>query len=206
MSYFDIIAGILLILAALKGLKNGFIKELAGLAALLLGIIFAVQFSDVMADFLSGFFFSRHMGIIAFLLTFVLVVVVIHLLANLLHTLINAVALGIFNKLLGLVFGIIKAGFLISIILLGLEVFGLEKSIVPPGEQQRSKLYPPVKNAAPMIFDFFEKDLDQLFAPGKEEGSPVTVLPELRQTALLFVFLQPFKWKSAYSPACIEKH
>jgi len=175
MSYFDIIVGILLILAALKGLKNGFVKELAGLAALLLGIIIAVQFSDVMANFLSGFFYSGHMGIIAFLLTFIVVVVVVHLLANLLHTLINAVALGVFNRLLGLVFGFIKAGFLISIILLGLEVFGLEESIVTPREQQRSKLYPSVKNAAPIIFDLFEKDLDQFFAPEKKEDSPVTV-------------------------------
>lgn len=175
MSYFDIIVGILLILAALKGLKNGFIKELAGLAALLLGIIFAVQFSGVVADFLSGFFYSRHMGLIAFLLTFVLVVVVVHLMANLLHKLINAVALGIFNSLLGLVFGIIKAGFLISIVLLGLEVFGLEESIVPGKEQQRSRLYPSVKNAAPMIFDLFEKDLDHFFTPDKQEESPATV-------------------------------
>ena len=175
MSYFDIIVGILLILAALKGLKNGFVKELAGLAALLLGIILAVQFSDAMAQLLSGLFYSRHMGIIAFLVTFVVVVIGVHLLANLLHTLINAVALGIFNRLLGLVFGLLKAGFLISIVLLGLEVFGLEDAIVPPKEQYRSKLYPSVKNAAPMIFNLFEKDLDQLLPADKQDESPATV-------------------------------
>jgi membrane protein required for colicin V production len=176
MSYFDIIVGILLILAAFKGLKNGLIKELAGLTALILGIILAVQFSGAMAQFLSGFFHSGHMPIIAFIITFALVVIVVHLVAQLLHTLINAVALGIFNRILGLVFGVIKAGFIISILLLGLQVFGLESSVVTPKEQQRSKLYPPVKNAAPMIFDLFEKDMNEFFRPGKnDEQSPITV-------------------------------
>jgi membrane protein required for colicin V production len=176
MSYFDIVVGILLILAGLKGLKNGLVKELAGLFALLFGIIFAVQFSDFAAAFLSRFFQSQHMGIISFLITFAIVVVLVYLIASLLHSLIHAIALGIFNRILGLIFGIIKAGFIISIILLGLDVFGLEKSIVTPREQERSNLYPPVKNAAPMIFDLFEKDLDQLLRPGREkEQSPVTV-------------------------------
>lgn len=170
MSYFDIIIGILLILAGLNGLKNGLVKELAGLAALLFGIIFAVQFSGLTAGFLSGLFESRHMGIIAFLITFAVVVVLVHLIATLVHTLVHAIALGIFNRLLGLVFGSIKAGFIISIILLGLDVFGLEQSIVPPREQQKSKLYPPVRNAAPLIFDLFQKDLDQLLRPVRKRG------------------------------------
>jgi membrane protein required for colicin V production len=175
MSYFDIIVGILLILAALKGLKNGLVKELAGLAALLLGIIFAVQFSDRTSEFLSGFFHTQYMGVIAFLLTFVLVVVIVHLIAHVLHRLINAVALGVFDRILGLVFGVVKAGFIISIVLLGLEIFGLEESIVTPREQLRSKLYPPVKNAAPMIFNLFDKDLDHFFNRDQDNQSPMAV-------------------------------
>lgn len=176
MSYFDIIVGILLILAGLKGLKNGLVKELAGLAALLFGIILAVQFSDSMAGFLSRFFHSEYMGIISFLVTFAIVVVLVHLIANLLHTIIHAVALGVFNRILGLFFGGIKAGFIISIILLGLDVFGLEKSIVTPREQERSKLYSPVKNAAPTILNFFDKDFNHLLRPGQgDEQSPLTV-------------------------------
>ncbi|MGQ1889445.1 CvpA family protein [Thermophagus sp. OGC60D27] len=175
MSYFDIIAGIILILSALKGLKNGFIKELAGLAALILGIIFAVQFSDVTGRFLSGFFHSQYMGIIAFLVTFGVVVVMVHLIAGLMHTLINAIALGLFNRLLGLVFGVLKAGFILSIILLGLDAFGIESSIIPPSEQQRSNLYKPIKRAAPYFFDLMEEDLDHLLRPDASDQSSVTV-------------------------------
>ena len=169
MSYFDIIVGILLILAGLTGLKNGLIKELAGLAALLLGIIMAVRFSWVTAGFLSEVFHTQYMGIIAFLITFVVVVIVVHIVATLIHKLIHAVALGVFNRILGLVFGIIKAGFIISIILLGLNAFGLEHSVVPPREQEKSMLYPPVRQAAPMIFDLFDKDIDNLLHPQQDE-------------------------------------
>ena len=175
MSYFDIIAGIFLILAALKGLKNGFIKELAGLAALILGIILAVQFSDVTARFLSGIFHSQYMGIIAFLVTFVIVVLIVHLIASLLRTLIHAIALGPFDRIIGLVFGMLKTAFIISILLLGLNAFGLEDKIITPKEQQRSKLYPPVKKAAPLIFDLFERDLEELLNPSENGQSPVTI-------------------------------
>ncbi|MBZ4675696.1 MAG: hypothetical protein JG782_315 [Anaerophaga sp.] len=175
MSYFDIIAGIFLILAALKGLKNGFIKELAGLAALILGIIFAVRLSDVTERFLSGIFHSQYMGIIAFLVTFVIVVLIIHLIASLLRTLIHAVALGAFDRIFGLVFGMLKTTFIISILLLGLNAFGLEEKIITPKEQQRSKLYPPVKKAAPLIFDLFERDLEELLNPSENGQSPVTI-------------------------------
>lgn len=189
MSYFDIITGILLILSAVNGLKNGLVKELAGLAALLFGIIFAVQFSGLTADFLSGFFQSRHMGIIAFIITFAIVVVLVHLVASLLHTVVHAIALGVFNRLLGLVFGSIKAGFIISILLLGLDVFGLEQAIITPREQEKSKLYPPVRNAAPLIFDLFEKDLDQLLRPERDRGQdPVAFLDDIRMQQFSYYF------------------
>ena len=169
MSYFDIIAGLLLVLAGLNGLKNGLVKELAGLAALILGIIIAVNFSGVTAGFLSGIFQTQYLGIIAFLVTFVLVVVGVHIVAGLIHKLIHAIALGVFNRILGLVFGALKAGFIISVILLGLNAFGLEEAIVPPREQEKSKLYAPVREAAPMIFDLFNEDIDQLLHSGPHE-------------------------------------
>ena len=76
--------------------------------------------------------------------------------------------------LLGLVFGIIKAGFIISIILLGLNAFGLEEAIIPPREQEKSKLYTPVREAAPMIFDLFNEDIDQLLRPGNQNEERIS--------------------------------
>jgi membrane protein required for colicin V production len=176
MSYFDIIVGILLIIAAFNGLRKGLIKELAGLAALLLGIIFAVQLLEISTAFLSRFFQSQYMGIIAFLLTFIIIVVLVHFIAYMVHSLIHAIALGVFNRMLGFVFGAIKTGFIISIILLGLNVFGLEKSVITPREQERSSLYPIVKKAAPMIFELFDKDLNSLLRPNHNKKlSPATV-------------------------------
>ena len=175
MSYFDVIAGIILIWAGLRGLKNGFVKELAGLAALILGIIIAVQFSDITGNFLSGFINTQYMGIIAFLTTFVVVVVVVHLVAGLLHMLVKAIALGMVNRIIGLIFGILKAGFIISIALLGLNAFGLEDNIITPEEQERSKLFVPVKKVAPFFFDMMDKDLNDILKPDNDGQSPLTI-------------------------------
>lgn len=169
MSYFDIITGIIFIWAGIKGLKNGFVKELAGLTALILGIIMAVQFSDVTSDLISGFINTQYLGIIAFLITFVVVVVIVHLVASLIHMLLEAIALGLINRIIGLIFGVLKAGFIISVVLLGLNAFGLEDNIITSSEQERSKFYGPVKNVAPFFFELMNKDLNDILK-AEEEG------------------------------------
>jgi membrane protein required for colicin V production len=174
MNYFDIIVGILLLLAAIKGFKDGFIIELASLAALALGIIAAIRFSELTAEFLSGYIHSQYLGIIAFCVTFVGVVIVVHLIAKLVDKLVKAVALGWINRVMGMAFGVLKAGLILSVLLLALNIFGLEQMVAPADIQQESFLYPSVKEAAPRLLDLFRTDLDDILYPNKRPQSPVT--------------------------------
>jgi membrane protein required for colicin V production len=112
MALFDIIAGIFLLLLFLKGLKNGFVIELASLAALVLGIIGAVMFSEVTARWLSGFMESKYLSVVAFVMVFIAVVIAVHILAHAIDKLMKAIALGWFNRLAGALFGLVKAAFL----------------------------------------------------------------------------------------------
>ncbi len=175
MNYFDIIVAVLLLLAAIKGFKNGFIIELASLAALVLGIIAAIRFSELTAGFLSRFFESQYLGIIAFCVTFVLVVVLVHLTARLVDRLVKAVALGWFNRILGVALGMVKAGLILSVLLLALDLFGLEQALVPPRIQDESFLYPAVKGAAPRVLSLFKTDLRDLLYPDEKPQPPVVV-------------------------------
>ena len=52
MNYIDIILVLLLIFSAISGFRKGLIVELASLAALILGIWGAIEFSDITSEFL----------------------------------------------------------------------------------------------------------------------------------------------------------
>jgi len=82
MNYFDIIVGLLLAFALFKGYKNGLVTELASIAALILGLLGAIFFSDVTEQYLSQHLNSSHIGLIAFFVTFILIVVVVHFMLN----------------------------------------------------------------------------------------------------------------------------
>ncbi len=151
MHFFDVIALIIIILFALKGLKNGLIIELSSLIALLLGIIVAIKFSNVAAAWLSENLTSQYVSVIAFILVFVFTVIVVHIVARIADKLMKAIALGWLNRLAGAVFGILKAAFLISILLILTDAFGLEGKINPTDKEHQSWLYDPIKKFAPSV-------------------------------------------------------
>ncbi|GET30636.1 CvpA family protein [Prolixibacter sp. SD074] len=161
MNLLDIIFGGLLVFAAVRGFQKGFFIELASIAALLLGIWGAVEFSGFTAYYLHSVFNwnSGHMGLIAFIVTFILVVVAVHLVARLADTLFKAVALGLFTRLAGMVVGVLKTAFIISVLLILIEMVGKDTfNLIPKERANRSILYKPLRNFAPGILPFFHFD------------------------------------------------
>src|SRR5680860_134919 len=108
MNYIDIVLVLLLVFSAIGGFRKGLIVELASLAALILGIWGAIEFSDITSDFLVENFNlkSDHLNIISFAVTFVVIVILVHIVGSVVNKLVETVMLGFINKLAGLVFGI----------------------------------------------------------------------------------------------------
>ena len=104
---------------------------------------------------------EKYINIVAFAITFVVIVLAIALAGKALTKLADFAALGIINKLLGGVFGGLKIGVILSVILM---VFSnLNKTIPFASEEdlESSILYEPVKSLAPMIFpNLLKKDDD----------------------------------------------
>ncbi|GET20330.1 membrane protein required for colicin V production [Prolixibacter denitrificans] len=161
MNVLDIILGAILVFAAIRGFQKGFFIELASIAALLLGIWGAVEFSGFTAYYLHSVFDwnPEHLGLIAFILTFILVVVAVHLVARLADTLFKAIALGMLTRLAGVVVGVLKAAFIISVLLILIEMVGQYTfNLIPPEKANNSVLYKPLRNFAPSILPFFHFD------------------------------------------------
>lgn len=158
MNYFDIVIGVILIFALVKGFKNGLVIELAALAALVLGLLGAVHFSDITESYLAPYLESNYIGIIAFVITFVGIVIGVHLVARGIDKLIKAVALGPVNRIMGALFSLLKYAFIVSVLLA--VVNGLERnfSFLPEEQQERSMLFEPIASIAPSVFPYLKFD------------------------------------------------
>ena len=113
LSILDIIILLLIGWGAYKGFKNGVVKELAGLIGFVLAIWAGFSLAFIFADFYKEKFEipSSIIPVIAFLSAFVLMLVVVILLGKVLDKIIKGAALSTFNKIMGLVFGVLKLAF-----------------------------------------------------------------------------------------------
>lgn len=155
-NYFDFIFAIFLLWSAYRGITKGFLIMAASLAALILGVWGAIHFSHLTAALLISFFGlqTKYLALIAFSITFIGIVVLVHLLSRALDKLVKAVALGIVNRLAGLLFGILKTAFLISIFLVILNGIDNRVPFIPDEHKEKSLLYQPLSKLAPAIFPF----------------------------------------------------
>jgi membrane protein required for colicin V production len=173
MNVIDLVFAVILAWSAYRGFSKGFILQLSTLAALILGIYGAIHFSDFTATLLTDNFniSSKYLHIIAFAVTFIIIVIGVHLLAKLIERLMQAIALGFVNRLLGVVFGVAKVAFVISIILVLINKANDKYQFLPEEKTEGSMLYEPLSKFAPMIFPYLNfEDIQDDFKKKEEEA------------------------------------
>jgi membrane protein required for colicin V production len=154
MNWLDAGIVVILILSLVTGFINGLVKEVASLAALILGIWGAIRFSSFTAGKLYDYFdmSGHYVGIIAFIITFAIIVVIIHFIGILADKIVNAASLGFINRILGIVFGLIKAILIMSVIFSVLNAIDSKKPFLPKKAIEESRFYSPISDIAPAIF------------------------------------------------------
>jgi len=160
MNIFDIIITALLLFGFVRGLVKGLFVEVASLAALIGGVYGAIHFSYLISNFLKEYvtWNTEYISLAAFAITFVVIIVIVALLGKALTKIANFASLGIINKILGGVFGVLKIGLILSVVFI---FFGKMNDTIPFIEKQtleESILYRPVKKIAPTIFPSIIKE------------------------------------------------
>lgn len=177
MSKIDIILIIPLIWGAFMGFRKGLILELASLVGLILGIYGAIRFSDYTAKKLIEYVdvTQEWLGLISFLVTFVLIVFAVFLFARILDKALKLVALGLINRLLGLLFGLLKYALILSTLLYFFENINTKFQLTETNYREKSLLWEPMEMlVAPfqqMLTDF---EIDKV----KEEADQLLPNPE----------------------------
>jgi len=115
----DIIAFILLIIAAFKGLRKGLIVAVFSFLAFIIGLAAALKLSTAMADYIGSNVevSQRWLPFIAFILVFLIVVLLVRLGAKLLQGAVQMAMLGWVNRIGGLLFFVLIYFFIYSILL-----------------------------------------------------------------------------------------
>lgn len=154
MNYLDIIIGIILIIFALGGLKNGIIREAFSLAAFIGGIYGAIKLCDMVGLWLGKLINVSEdlMSVISFIVVFIALALIINWLGNVIAGIIESVSLGFIDKLGGVAFGIAKGFLLVGIIILLLDFFGI-KDILNKETCESSKLYKSSEKVATWIYE-----------------------------------------------------
>jgi len=111
-NYFDIVATIIILLLGLKGIINGFFKELFGLIGIIGGLFIASRFGDSVGEYLNNLIFNfsspSAVSFLGFLTTLAIFWLLMILIGYTFKKLSSMSGLGPIDRILGFVFGASK--------------------------------------------------------------------------------------------------
>jgi len=147
----DVVFLILLLLAAIKGVRNGLIVALFSLLGFILGLALAVKLSAVAAVYIGHTVnvSQRWLPLMAFLAVFILVVVVVRLGARAVQGMVELAMLGWLNRLGGVLFYALLYIFIFSIVLF----YFTQNHFIKPEAAAASTTYPYVEPLGPKVLE-----------------------------------------------------
>ncbi len=154
MGFLDLILGLLLLWGLFRGVKNGFLVELASIIALIAGLYGAFHFSYLAADFLHDRWQwdEKYMNLLAFLITFILIVIAVNIIGKLLTKIADIVMLGLLNKLAGGIFGAFKVAVILGAFLVFFDRVNTRFEFLGESAKKDSVLYAPLRDIGAFVF------------------------------------------------------
>lgn len=150
MNFVDIIIIVPLIYAGWVGFKKGLVIEVFTLLALLVGIYAGIHFSDWTSGLIKENvdIEGKYLPVVAFTLTFLAVGAIVFFAGKMIERMLKVVNLSPLNKAFGLLFGLIKMVYTLSILIILLETYDERGDFIPEEIKSESLLYEPVKITA----------------------------------------------------------
>lgn len=154
MHFLDIILLILLGYGLIKGFFKGLFVELASLIGLVAGIYGAFHFSDYAANILKDHFNwdETYLKISAFALTFLVILLSIILAGKALTKLADFAALGLLNKILGSLFGLLKMTVIVGVLVILFAPINSSLGLVEDNSLNKTIIYKPIEAIASNVF------------------------------------------------------
>ena len=154
MAILDIILLLCFIPAIVTGISKGFVRQVIDRVAILAAAWAAFHFSQILGPWLGQYITldPSILNVVSFVLIAIVVAVILHLIGSLITNAMKALSLGFVNRLLGLVFGVLKVALILGLLILLFETLNSSLQIVKPEATANAVVYNALKNAANAIF------------------------------------------------------
>ena len=161
MNIIDAIILICLIPALIQGLRKGFISQAISIVSLVTGIWASARFADIVTEWISQYMSASEqiLKIVAFVLILIVVFIALGLVGRLLESILKFAFLGWVNKLLGVVFSLMKAFLILGLVIILFSSLNKNFGFVKPDVLADSVLYQPMKDIADAVFPFIKNML-----------------------------------------------
>ena len=158
MGTIDIIILACFLPAVVIGLKDGFIRQLVALSALILGLYLSVRFSAPVGRWITERWHLEPflIKVISFSAIFIAVALVLSLLGKLLEKVLKITMLGWLNRILGLVFAIITTALVVGTIIDVVNSANGMLEFIPEEKIAESRLYRPLLHLVETAFPYLK--------------------------------------------------
>tara|TARA_B100001758_G_C18003033_1_gene399042 strand:- start:145 stop:621 length:477 start_codon:yes stop_codon:yes gene_type:complete len=148
MNYIDIFLSLVIVWGAYNGFLKGLINELSSILGIIIGVYLAKNFYTYLDVKLKPIFESEadYISILSLMIIFLFTVMIFEIISRLLTKFLKLIALGLLNRIIGSVFGVIK-----SILILCVFIFIFSKinnmlAIIENETLNQSFLYSKIEN------------------------------------------------------------
>ena len=158
MAILDIILLLCFVPAIVLGISKGFVKQLVEILAILVGAWAAFRFSSALSMYLAQYltFDKQVIRVICFVIILIVAALLLSLLGEMLTRFLKLASLGWINRLLGLIFGIVKTSFILGLLILLFEALNNSLQFVRDGALDNAVVYQALKNFANSIFPYLK--------------------------------------------------
>lgn len=158
MNILDIILLVCFVPAIFQGIRKGFIAQAVSIISIILGIWASARFANIVSDWIAQYITASEqvLRLVAFALILVLVFLVLAALGKMLEGVIKLVMLGWLNKLLGVVFALLKTGLIVGLVIMAFSSLNDNFKFVQESVLNESIMYPPLKKLAFEVFPYLK--------------------------------------------------
>ena len=161
MNILDIIILICLIPAIIQGIRKGFISQVISTVSLFIGIWLACKFATAIGSWMAGFINAtpQALNITGFIIILVATCLALLLVCKILEKFIKIITLGWLNRLLGVIFAILKCILILGLVVYVFESINSSFDLVSKEYIADSSLYGAVKSIADTVFPYIKSIL-----------------------------------------------
>lgn len=154
MNALDIVLLLCFVPAIFQGITKGFVRQVAAIAGILLGVWLAFHFSTAAVNWAGQYVEVKQqtLTVIVFIVLLVIGLLCAHVAGKAVSSVIKVVMLGWLDKLLGLAFALMKALLIIGLIVVFIDYLDSHLHLIGGDLLTKSVLYGPLKE---LTFDIY---------------------------------------------------